>query len=261
MTDTRLNSGGNVSIRFGLPGFAANWRKPTVAEVNATLDITQSVSFQDFSFGAQASNQLSDPAVSDTGNAQTRGFAQFSGSLSFFYPAEYDDATNPYSNTYDTFDSADVVGYLLIRVDGEVTPEGDFDANLGDFWNVYRVIADGWTDVVVGENAFRYTIEFLPQGDIATRVWVGTTPTITASVVGGATLAVGGKKPTLAYLTGRQLHTDGYSWGFRGSSDDTTIMTVDNNGVIHGIAAGTADLVFTHLPSGVSSTPIPVTVS
>lgn len=259
--ETRLNSGGNVSIRFGLPGFAANWRKPTVAEVNATLDITESVSFQDFSFGTQASNQLSEPAVSDVGNPQTRGFAQFSGSLSFFYPREYDDITNPYSNTYDTFDSADVLGYLLIRVDGEVTPVGDFDANLGDFWSVYRVQADGWTDVVVGENAFRYTIEFLPQGDIATRVWVGTTPTITASVVGGATLTVGGKKPTLAYITGRQLATIGYSWGFRWASTDQTKVTVDGNGVAHGVAAGSATITPTHVASGVVGTGIPITVS
>ena len=261
MVDTRLNSGGNVTIRWGLPGFAANWRKPTVAEMNATLDVTESVSFQDYSFGTQASNQLSDPAVSDTGNAQTRGFAQFSGSLSFFYPRFYDDATNPYSNTYDAFDSADVLGYLLIRVDGEVTPEGDFDAVEGDFWNVYKVIADGWNDVVVGENAFRYTIDWLPQGDIATRVWVGGTPTLTASVVGGATLGVGDKKPTLAYITGRQLHTDGYSWGFRGESDDTAIVTIDANGVVHGVSAGSADVTFTHLPSGVSSSPISITVS
>lgn len=261
MTNTRLNAGGNVSIRFALPGFAVNWRKPTVAEVNAALDITASTSFNDFSFGAQASNQISDPSVADTGNAQTRGFAQFSGSLSFFYPRTYADATNPYSNTYELFDSADVVGYLLIRVDGNVTPDGTTTAINGDFWNVYRVQADGWTDVVVGEESFRYTIEFLPQGDIATRVWVGTTPTITASVVGGATLTVGGKKPTLAYITGRQLHTDGYSWRFRWTTSDATKVTVDANGVVKGIAIGSASVTPTDVYSGVSGTAIPITVS
>lgn len=261
MTETRLKVGGNVTVRFGLPGFAANWRKPTVAEVNATLDVTQSVSFQDYSFGSQASNQLSEPALSDKGNPQVRGFAQFGGTISFFYPREYDDATNPHSNTFDAFDSADVIGYILIRVDGEVTPEGDFDAKLGDFWNVYRVQADGWTDVVVGENAFRYNIEFLPQGDVATRVWVGTTPTLTTSIVGGNTMSVGDKAPTLGYITGRQLHTGGYSWRFRWSSSAPAVATVDANGVVHALTAGTANLTATDVYTGVSSSPIALTVS
>lgn len=261
MTETRLPSGGNVTIRWALPGFAVNWRKPTVAEVNAALDVTESVSFQDFSFGTQASNQLSEPAISDPGNPQTRGFAQFSGSMSFFYPREYDDATNPYSNTYDALDSADVVGYILMRIDGEVTPQGDFTAKNGDFWNVYKVQADGWTDVVVGENAYRYTVDFLPQGDIATRVWVGTTPTLTASVVGGNSLTVGDKAPTLAYITGRQLHTGGYSWRFRWTSSDPTLATVDSNGVVHAIAAGSPTITATDVYTNVSSTPIALTIA
>lgn len=262
MVDERLQAGGNVAVRWGLPGFAANWRKPTVAEVNATLDITTSVAFNNFSFGNQASNQTSDPALSDRGNAQTRGFPQFGGDMSFFYPATYDDSTNPYSNTYDAFDEADDLGYVLIRVDGEVTPADDtFEAANGDFWNVYRVIADGWSDEVVGENAFKYTVTFLPQGNVAVNVWVGTTPAITASVVGGPTLTVGGKKATVAYITGRQVTTGGYPGAFRWASSDQTKVTVDKNGVIRGIAAGTATVTPTWVASGTSGTPISITVA
>ena len=99
MANTKVQSSGNILVRWAGPGFAANWKKPTVAEVNATLDVTDSVSWSDFSFGNQASNQVSDPSIADTGNVQTRGFAQFGGTLSFFYPRAYSNAADANSNT------------------------------------------------------------------------------------------------------------------------------------------------------------------
>ena len=74
MANTKVTSGGNLVLRWALPGFASNWKKPTVAEMNATLDITDSVAWANYSFGNQASNQVSDPSIADTGNVQSRGF-------------------------------------------------------------------------------------------------------------------------------------------------------------------------------------------
>jgi len=259
--ETRLDTGGNVAVRWALPGFAANWRKPTVAEINATLDVTESVSLSNFSFGNQASNQISDPAMSDRGNAQTRGFPQFGGDISFFYPAKYNDATNPHSNTFDAFDESDDIGYVLMRIDGAVTPVDDFDAKTGDFWHVYKVVADGWSDEVVGENAFKYTVTFLPQGDIATNVYVGATVAITATVVGGPALTVGDKAATIAYITGRQVSTLGYSGAFRWTTSDPTKATVDRNGVVRAIAAGAVTITPTWPHTGTAGTAIALTVT
>lgn len=261
MANTKVNSAGNIVVRWALPGFAANWRKPTVAEVNATLDVTDSVAWADFAFGNQASNQVSDPGLGDVGNVQTRGFAQFGGTMSFFYPRSYDNVADANSNTFDALDVPRTLGYVLMRADGIVTPAGGRLAIAGDFWHIYKVISDGWADVNVGETNFKYTVTFQPQGDVWTNAYVNTAVTITASITGGNAFTVGQKKPTVAYITGRQVHTDGYPAGFRWASSNSAIATVDANGVVKGIAAGSANITPTWVASGTAGTPIAVTVT
>lgn len=260
MANTKVNSAGNLTIRWALPGFAANWKKPTVAEVNATLNVTPTVAWSDYSFGNQASNQVSDPSVADIGNAQARGFAQFGGSISFFYPNSYDNASDITSNTFDAFDEVNTLGYVLIRSDGIVTPVGNHAAIAGDFWSVYRVISDGWSDVNTGETNFKYTITFKPQGDLWTNAYVGTAAAVTASLNGGATMAVGDKKAGIAYITGRQVTTLGYPGAFDWTSSAPNIASVDANGLVKGIAAGSANIIATWPATGTASTPIAVTV-
>lgn len=261
MANEKVQSSGNLVFRWALPGFAANWKKPTVAEVNATLDITDSVSWNDLGFGTQASNQVSDPSVADIGNVQTRGFAQFGGAMSFFYPRAYNNTADANSNTFEALDQVGTLGYVLIRSDGRITPAGGRLAIAGDFWDIYKVMSDGWADVNTGETGFKYTITFLPQGDLWVNANVNTAVTVTASITGGNSFTIGQKKPAVAYLAGRQVHTDGYPGGFSWTSSDTTKATVDANGVVIGVAAGSATITATWVASGTSSTGIPVTVA
>lgn len=261
MANTKVNSAGNIVVRWALPGFAANWKKPTVAEVNATLDVTDSVAWENFSFGTQASNQISDPSIADVGNVQVRGFSQFGGTISFFYPRTYNNSADANSNTFEALDVPGTLGYILMRADGVITPAGGRLAIAGDFWHVYRVMSDGWADVNTGEVNFKYTITFLPQGDLWTNVYVNTAVTVTASITGGNAFTVGQKKPGVAYLTGRQVSTDGYPGGFTWTSSDSTKATVDANGVVKGIAAGSANITATWPATGTASTPIAVTVT
>lgn len=261
MANTKVPSAGNIVVRWALPGFAANWKKPTVAEINATLDVTDSVAWADFSFGTQASNQVSDPAIADVGNVQARGFAQFGGTLSFFYPRAYNNAADANSNTFEALDQPYTLGYILMRADGLITPAGGRLAIAGDFWYVYKVMTDGWADVNTGEVNFKYTITFLPQGDLWSNAYVNTAVTITASVTGGLAFTVGQKKPTVAYLTGRQVHTEGYPGAFSWASSNTAVATVDSNGVIVGVSAGSANITPTWVASGTSATALAVTVA
>lgn len=223
--------------------------------------MTDTVSWSDWGFGTQASTQTADASLGDLANTQVRGFAQFGGGVSFYYPREYGNSADQASNTFEALRVPRTLGYLLIRADGQVTPQGSRDAIAGDFWHIYRVMSDGWTDVNVGETSFRYTITFQPQGDIYTNAWVGGTPTVTASITGGNAFTAGQKKAGIAYITGRQVYTTGYPSRFQWASSDNEVATVDANGVVVGVAAGSADITATDPASGVSSTVIAVTVT
>ncbi len=261
MANTKVPSSGNIVIRWALPGFAANWKKPTTAEVNATLDVTDSVAWANYSFGTQASNQVSDPGVADVGNVQTRGFAQFGGTISFYYPRTYNNAADANSNTFEALDTPGTAGYVLIKADGLITPAGTRTATNGDFWHVYKVLTDGWADVNTGEENFKYTITFQPQGDLWSNAYVVTTVTLVSTITGGNAFTVGQKKPAVAYLSTRQVHTDGYPGAFSWTSSDSTKATVDANGVVKGIAAGSATITATWAASGTAGTGISVTVT
>lgn len=271
MANTKLNADGYaITAWFGLPNFAANPAKPTVAELNATTNITTSIAWDNFSFGAAASNQNSDPSMGDVGNTQTRGFAQFGGAISFFYPFDYSDASNVLLTTFNLLDAPRTLGYLIFRVDGLKTtssaPDKTKVAVAGDFITVYKVLTDGWTDVNTGENNFKYTITFQPQGDIWINSQVNTSVTVVTPVAIGTTAyTVGGKTPLSSYLTGRQLASVAGFWSgtpgwLNWSSSDSTKASVDKNGVVKGIASGAVNITATDPNTGAVSTALAITI-
>lgn len=262
MTDTKIAATGNLTAWFGTSAAFANPAKPTVAELNACIDITQAIAYDNFGFGFQASNKNSDPSWADTGNVQTRGFANYSGSISFFYPAAFDVATD---NTYLTWDALDqrlTIGYLIFRFDGTKVTSA---AVANDFVRVYKVQTDAWSDVNTGEVNFKYTVSFQPQGVAYIDAVVATTAPVPILTVGPGTatisLASEKRRNTIAYRTGRQLATNGTPSFFTYSSSDTTKATVDNNGVVTGVAIGTASIVATDKVTGAVSTGLAITVT
>jgi len=271
MANTQITADGYaISVWWALPNYAADPSNPTAAELNATRDITCEVAWENFSFGSQASNQTSDPALCDVGNTQTRGFAQFGGTMSFFYPDQYADLTQSDAATFAAFQTADVVGYVIIRVDGEKTTAGSptksKPAANGDFISIYKVQADGWSDVNTGETNFKYTITFLPQGDVWVNTVVGPATVATLAPIGTPEYTVDGKTPIGAYLTGRQLAAvtgewNGYPGWFRWTSSDSTVATVDANGVVTGVSTGSADITATFKNTGATSAPLAVAIA
>lgn len=271
MANTQITADGNaITVWWALPNYAADPSNPTAVELNAARDITCEVAWENFSFGSQASNQTSDPALCDVGNTQTRGFAQFGGTMSFFYPDQYADLTQSDAATFAAFQTADVLGYVIIRVDGQKTTAGvatkTKPAANGDFISIYKVQADGWSDVNTGETNFKYTITFLPQGDVWVNTVVGTPTVATLAPIGAADYTVDGKTPISAYITGRELAAvagewDGYPGWFRWTSSDSTVASVDANGVVTGVAAGPADITAIHKATNVASAPLAVTIA
>jgi hypothetical protein len=248
MTDVRVPSSGNIRVWWALENAFANYKVPTAAEINASLDISNAISWNDFDFNLESSNEIDDPAITAIGKVIDRGYTNFGGSISLYYPRNFDDATSDFSLAYDALDAPRTKGYLVIRVDGE---ESSALAANGDMVHVFKVITDGYAESIVGEEAFRYTVTMLPQGDFAVRTIVGG-----GNVTGvAATLASSpGDVDILTGLWGGRDYTNGLVW----TSSDSTKATV-RAGIVTSIAAGSATITAT-APNGQTDT-CAVTVS
>ena len=249
MTDIKVPSSGNIRVWWALSNAFSDYENPTAAEINASLDISNAVSWNDFDFNLEASNQLEDPAITSLGKVIDRGYTNWGGSISLYYPRAFDDSTSEYSDVYDALDAPRTTGFLVLRVDGE---ESSALAANGDLVHVLKVTTDGYAESITGEEAFRYTVTFLPQGDYAVRTVVGAG----AVVVTPGTLASNAGDVDVATATwGGRNYTNGVTW----SSSDATKATVSSAGIITSVAAGTATITATS-PSGTTDT-CAVTVS
>lgn len=253
MTDIKVPASGNIRVWWALENAFNNYESPTATEINACLDVSDSTSWNDLDFGLQASNTIEDPAITAIGKVADRGAAQFGGSMSFYYPGAFDDDSNEYSQTYDALDQPRTRGFLVMRIDGE---ESSPLAAAGDLVHVFRVMTDGYAESIVGEEAFRYTVTFLSQGDLAVRTVVagGSAPAV---VVTPDTLAMSvGDHERVAVTVGGRNYTNGVKY----TSSDVSKATVSSAGVITAVAAGSATITATYENAGTSDT-CAVTVS
>lgn len=265
MPDTKYPVSGNLKVWWVPANGFANWKAPTAAEVNAGIDISDAISWNDKDFGTQASNTVNDPAISAVGNVQTRGAAQYGGSFSLYYPKNFNDNTNKYSLTFDALRLPGTQGYIVTRLDGAMatTTAGTAAqpgtiANSGDLVNVYLVETAGYTEVIQGEEAFRFTVSFLPKGRIQTMAVVRANATPVAPTVAGASaLTVAAKYTVLtAALVGRE-----YSRGVVWATSTPNFASISANGVVTAIAAGTASFTATDPATGTASTPKTITIT
>lgn len=252
MTDVKVPASGNIRVWFGLTNAFTNFEAPTATELNACLDISDSISWNDFDFALQASNTIDDPAITAIGKVSDRGASQFGGGISFYYPGAFGDASNDYSVTYDALDQPRTIGYIVMRMDGEQPLAA---AAAGDLVEVFKVMTDGFAESITGEEAFRYTVSFLSQGDLAVRAVVKGATAI--AVVTPATLAVAvGASSRLSATVDGRIYTNGVAW----SSSATDKASVSTAGVVTGVAAGTANIIATYEATGATDTTA-VTVS
>jgi hypothetical protein len=252
MADVKVPASGNIRVWFALSNAFADYKNPTAAEINASLDLSDAVSWNDFDFNLEASNQLEDPAITSIGKIVDRGYTNWGGSISFYYPRTFDDSTSKYSEVYDALDAPRTNGYLVLRIDGE---ESAATVSAGDMVHCFKVVTDGYAESITGEEAFRYTVTFLPQGDYVVRaIAAGVSPN--AVDVTPATLSTAaGDHDELAVTFGGRVYTNGVEY----SSSNNAVATVSRAGIVTSVATGTATITATG-PNGQTDTCV-VTVS
>lgn len=252
MTDVRIETNGNISWYWYTPNAFSDWKKATETELNSGHNMTNAISYNDTDFGVQASNTIDDPSFAAKGVTLTRGAAQYGGSISFFTPGEYDDITNSLSNTADIMENQRLEGYVVVRNDGEHTWQDLWEA--GDLYSIYRVMTAGEDLMITGEEAFRYTVNMLNRGQVATYLVVDGTPDISVTLDDAdAQLTTVGDKGLLEGTVEAGTQVRGYTKGLKYSSSDPTVVTV-RAGVVVAVGAGTADITATYEPSGASDT-------
>lgn len=212
----------------------------TILNAGTTVQLSPAIAWQDFALGATDSDDIEDRGITDPGNATSRGFANFEGTLSFFRDANKNDSTSDFVKAWNTFKTPRTYGYLVMRV---AEKKWDQPWAVGDRVSVFRFVADVITDDVTGDDAVKFTVNFLPQGLLYPYTVVrGATPAAIANVAAtkSQTVATGpyALAPTLNGKDIRGVATF--------SSSDTTKATVSNAGVVKPIAAGTVTITVNH---------------
>lgn len=215
---------------------------PTETILNAatTVQLSPALSWQDFALGATDSDDVEDRGITDPGNAVSRGFANFEGSLSFFRDANLGDTSSDYNKAFATFRTPRTYGYLVLRV-----AEKKWDAPwaVGDRVSVFKFIADIVTDDVEGDDSVKFTVSFLPQGLLYpyTIVRGATASAITNVVATKSQTVATGPYALIPLLNGKDI-----SKVATYTSSDTTKARVTSNGVVIPVAAGTVTITANH---------------
>jgi len=215
---------------------------PTEAILNAgtTVQLTPAIAWQDFALGATDSDDVEDRGIADPGNAVSRGFANFEGTLSFFRDANQADTNSDYKKAFDTFRTPRTYGYMIMRVADKKWSDA---WAAGDRVSVFRFVADIITDDATGDDSVKFTVSFLPQGLLYPYTVVrGDTPQAITGIAATKTQTVAAGPYVLTPL----INGDDIRAVATYSSTDTTKARVTSNGVVVPVAAGTATITVNH---------------
>lgn len=232
--------------------------EPLADELNNTggtsgmLNASVSVSWNDWSFGLDASETLSEPSLADASTYEEFGQSNFGGSVSFWMPLEYDDNSNQHSLVYDLTDIPLTRLDAATRLDGEV--KTSVPAANGDFVSAFRVQTNGEVNPFTPGESKRRTVSFLPKSEFSNFVVVGD-HAITA--IEPASFGAGTKGRIRASQQGRD--TTNY---LRFTTDDASVIQVYPGGAykVTGVAEATATVTVTDPETGDNDT-VAVTVS
>lgn len=240
MVDTRYASNGNVRLRWYPANAFANYKWPTVAELNAGLRLEDAVPWDGFEAGVQASDTSSNPPLSAKSVVDTRGTSNYGGTIPIWYPGYYDDPSNQLSLIYDALDEPRTPGYIVMSIDGEIgeagQPADTFAFAAGDLLTVMKVTTDSWEDMTEGDDPFYYTVGLLRDGGLA-HYTVASTAAPAVVIPTALAISVGDSEVLPATVNARN-----YNGGLNWSTSAPAVATVSEYGVVTGVSAGAATI-------------------
>jgi hypothetical protein len=171
---TKSTSNGKVKVTWvpvaDVTNEATFLTAPDKDILNGGIELTDAIAWDGYELGAADSNKIDDRSIIDEGQVQTRGFAQFSGSLTFFREGDLANTTNEYAIAREAFkastDGTRPVGFLVTRINKAAGP----DYAAGDVVSVYKFIADAYMDNTEGEDSVKFMVNFAPQGKLGVMV-------------------------------------------------------------------------------------------
>lgn len=248
---TRLLSNGNVTVWWVTS--IADGAQPTAAEINAGLNISAAISWNNFELGSSGSADVDDRAITDAGNSVSRGFPDFGATLDFFRDANQADSNSIYNQTFTLFRQPGILGYLVVRY-GQALPSTV--AAAGQYVSVYKVLTDANSDDTEGDDSVKFEQTFLPQGSLWEHVLVkvATAPDATPSTL---VLATNGAIGKINVTVGGKDVTSSASYVV----SDTTKATSMGNGIIKRLAAGTGVTVDVTYPGGTGTDSVALTMA
>lgn len=267
MVDVKLPASGNIRLWYLPLNGLANWRSPSNTEINAGIDISDAISWNDFDFGIQASSTTDDPAITAKGRTTARGASQYGGTISLYLPEVLGDTSNKYAIVYEALRLPWTEGYIIMRVDGEeLTTTASTASNPGtianpnDLVHVFKVMTDGYAVAITGEESFRETITFKSRGALEPYTVVRSGATAPAVAVTPLTMALTSTAPY--GVVNATVNTRRQTRAVRWTTSNAAVATVSRNGVVTRVSNGTANIIATYPETGTAATaPLVVTTT
>lgn len=173
---TKSTSNGKLKVWWipagNITGTEDAWlAAPDISDFAAagSIDLTNAIAWDGYELGATDSNKIDDRGIVDTGAVQERGFAQFSGSLTFFRGIT-SETSGAYYNAFEAFkaatDGTRPQGFLVTRINVPATTALAAAQKV----NAFKFIADAFMDNTEGEDSVKFMVNFAPQGKLAVNV-------------------------------------------------------------------------------------------
>jgi len=255
MADTKVYPDKHLTYWFVPAGGISNIKAPTAIQINSGVNLSEAIAWDGTDVNPSESSDLDDAAITDAATAVEPGFDQFGVALQFFYPKDMSLSTDPQVIAYETFAPGRVEGFVVRRFKPEDTNTATYmnSADEEDWVEVFKVMADYTEHDTEGEDSTKFTVNFLPQGDMSGPVLIKSSNSVVVTPA-SPTMTAGDVQAIVAKLDGYNITADA-TW----STSNSAVATVSSTGVITAHSDGTATITANY-PSADSPGTVSVTV-